>query len=165
MAVVLGERSSARRNQALTRLLDKAFDGVVEGERDSPLFLASLTAEADGPVKFVLPNGVCNQAVSRSPRLDQGKLEGWGLLFGSFMSAEKARSVAVQQQKALAEMIGRNRVAIVKGARSGITRYSALLVGLDRSEAGPACKHTWTDGTFCQVLGPEGLNNKHAIWR
>lgn len=165
VAIVLGESSSARRNVALTRLMNDAFAGRVQPTEQAGLYLASLTTAPDTPAPFVLPNGTCGRTATLAPRLDQGKLEGWGILFGSFSTQSKARSVAVAQQKALNEVVGRNRAAVVKGARAGLTRYSSLLVGLEQGEAGEACKQVWAEKAFCQVLRPEALNNEKAIWR
>jgi hypothetical protein len=46
-----------------------------------------------------------------------------------------------------------------------LTRYSALLVGLEQADAGKACKKIWADKGYCLALSPAVLANPEADWR
>ena len=46
-----------------------------------------------------------------------------------------------------------------------MTRYSALLVGLDQADAGKACKQVWAEKGYCLALSPAVLSNPDAEWR
>lgn len=164
IVVVLGARSPERRRAEVTALLDEGF-ALAQGNLAGRLLLAALRGAPDLGPADVLSSDDCVKTASLAPEIDDGRLPGWGVLFGSFPTADEARSVAVERQKALTDVVGPSRTAIVRGARAGMTRYSALLVDLDQPRAGAACKRAWRDKVFCQALSPEALNNENAIWR
>ncbi len=164
IAVVLGARSPEQRRARVTALLDEGF-ALAQGKLAGRLLLAALRGAPDLGPADVLSSDDCVKTASLAPEIDDGRLPGWGVLFGSFSTADEARSVAVERQKALTDLVGSGRTAIVRGARAGMTRYSALLVGLDQQRAGAACKQAWREKSFCQALSPEALNNEKAIWR
>ena len=47
----------------------------------------------------------------------------------------------------------------------GVSRFAALLVGLEQTDAQVACKHLWSVNAYCLALNPETLNNPQALWR
>jgi hypothetical protein len=53
----------------------------------------------------------------------------------------------------------------VQRETEGVSRYAALVVGLEQEDAGAACRHLWTQNAYCLALNPETLNNPQALWR
>ena len=92
-------------------------------------------------------------------------LSGWGIIFGSFFEAQEAQGVIADRRKALEPVLRKGRTAVVKRQRDIGRRYSALLVGLARGEAGQACKYLWTTGAYCLALTPGELKDPKALWR
>src|SRR3546814_15801207 len=82
-----------------------------------------------------------------------GKLPGWGLVFGSFVSKAEASARIEANQTALNGMLQQGKAAIVARTSIATHRYSALLVGLGQDDAGSACRHL-------QALG---IDRKSAV--
>jgi D-alanyl-D-alanine carboxypeptidase len=176
IGVVLGGKSRAGRNSEMARLLDDAFgDKPTEGETQ---LVADLVpeGEGDGAPSRVLSANEC-VATSSEPVIIKGtlkmktaaekpgKLPGWGVVFGSYPEVEKAKATVGKAQKALKGVVKAGRPAIVEREWEGITSYRALIVGLNREQAGSACKHLWTTGAYCLALSPQALNSASAPWR
>jgi D-alanyl-D-alanine carboxypeptidase len=176
IGVVLGGKSRAGRNSEMAKLLDNAFgDKPTEGEMQ---LVADLVpeGEGDGRPPHILSRNEC-VATSSEPVMIRGtlkmktaaekpgKLPGWGVVFGSYPEVEKAKSTVGQAQKALKKVMKAGRAAIVEREWEGVTSYRALIVGLNREQAGSACKHLWTTGAYCLALSPQALNSANAPWR
>src|SRR3546814_198256 len=117
-------------------------------------------------VPYVLADGRC--AVGPSPGTEMmaaGKLPGWGLVFGSFVSKTEASARIEANQTALNGMLQQGKAAIVPRTSIATHRYSALLVGLGQDDAGSACRHLQALGIYCMAVPPKLLNNPQALWR
>ena len=157
IGVVLGDRSGQGRDDRMAGLMERAFEQTSTAE--SPT-LASLAESGDGgSAPRVLSDSECGAIGARS----NGRLVGWGVLFGSFPSKAEARAVIEQNRKTLRPLNG--RAAVVPSQRWGVQRHAALLVGLKRADAGAACRRLRDSGAYCQALSPQILNDPRAIWR
>jgi len=90
---------------------------------------------------------------------------GWALIFGASASKVQARQMLGQARQKLKPMLSGGRAVIVPKQWEGMRRYSALLAGLSKEQAGKACKHLWRVGAHCLALSPQVLKNPQAIWR
>ena len=70
-----------------------------------------------------------------------------------------------QARQQLRPVLSGGRAVIVPKQWEGTRRYSALLAGLSKEQAGKACKHLWSVGAYCLALSPQVLKNPQAIWR
>jgi D-alanyl-D-alanine carboxypeptidase len=177
IGVVLGGRSRSGRDSEMARMLDDAF-GVQPTAGETQL-VADLVPEGEGdgaPPPHILSENEC-MATSSEPVLIRGtltmktaaekpgSLPGWGVVFGSYPEIDKAKATVGKAQKALKAVMKAGRPAIVQREWEGITSYRALIVGLNREQAGSACKHLWTTGAYCLALSPQALNSASAPWR
>ena len=165
IAVVLGARSSGARNGRMTKLLNDGFAGAPAGDAEQ---LEALPGTPGGTPPYVLAAGQCSVAPSRDRLLvTDGRLPGWGLVFGTYITKAKASARIKENQAALEEVLKKGRPAIVtkKQKLKGPQRYSALLVGLKEDDAGQACQHLRTMEIYCVALPPKLLNNPKAYWR
>lgn len=157
IGVVLGGKSGQSRDNRMAGLMEKAFKQTDAAESQT---LASLGETGDGgSAPQVLSGSECGAVGARS----NGRLVGWGILFGSFTSKAEARAVIKQNRRALKPLKG--RAAVVPSQRWGVQRHAALLVGLKRADASAACKRLQNNGAFCQALSPQILNDPRAVWR
>ena len=155
IGVLLGGADRQSRDGQMRRLMERAFAAPRDAAQGG---LAELRPAAqDGPPE-VLSQAACGSVASSG----NGRLPGWGILFGSFPSKGEARAVIERNREALA---GGGRAAILPSARWGRTRHAALLVGLRQADAGRACQSLAASGRFCQTLSPQILNNPKAVWR
>lgn len=165
IAVVLGGRTGGERNAKVTQLMDSGF--AMSPEQTSGAFLlAALRGQARSDIPYVLGDGRC--PVAPSPGTDvlaQRTLPGWGLVFGSFVSKDAANARIADNRAALKDVVSKGKPAIVTRASHATHRYSALLVDLDRKEAGPACRHLQELGVYCLAVPPKLLNDPHTLWR
>ena len=165
IAVVLGARSSGERNARMTKLMDDGF-AKASGSVVGTVLLSALSGEPMSAAPFILADGRCPVAASPvTSTLPEGKLAGWGLVFGSFADREQARATIKGNQEALKDVISQGRPAIVAKRRQSPPSYSALLVGLPEAEAGGACRHLQDLGVYCLAVPPKLLNNPQALWR
>ena len=166
VAVVLGGTSSGARNLKATQLLNAAFARLAAGAEGMATPLAEL-ARTSGAARakaapFVLPGGACR--VSATPEPD-GRLEGWGIIFGAFKDRAAARAQIAGNKAVLGALAAGAEPAVIPRTREGLARFAALLVGLEKDAAGAACKRLWTRDTYCLRLPPAALNNDKALWR
>jgi D-alanyl-D-alanine carboxypeptidase len=177
IGVVLGGKSRGGRNGEMAKLLDQAFgDKPAEGELQLVADLVPEAGEGDGAPPQILDASEC-VATSSEPVLIRGtlkmqtsaekpgKLPGWGIVFGSFPEIGKAKATLGAARKSLKGVVKAGRPAVVERAWEGVTSYRALIVGLNRDQAGTACKHMWTTGAYCLALSPQALNSANAPWR
>ncbi len=165
IGVVLGARSGGDRNVRMRKLMDAGFATPREATSGAVLVRA-LRGHARSAAPYVLGGGRC--AVAPSPGTEHmvaGKLPGWGLVFGSFVSKDAASQRISQNQAALKEVVGKGEPAIIARTSIATHRYSALLVGLAQEDAGSACQHLQELGVYCLAVPPKLLNNPHALWR
>lgn len=179
IGVLLGGKTRAGRNSEMVDLLNVAFGGKPQTEGEKQLVIDLVPAvdgQGDGGPSRVLSSTECvatsseptiiqGTVKSKSAAVKPGTLPGWGIVFGSFPQEEKARSVVKQAQKALKGVLSTGRAVVVERDWEGITSYRSVIVGLDRDQAGAACKHMWATGAYCLALSPEALNSKNAPWR
>ena len=155
IALVLGERSTGRRNIRMTKLMNAAFaKGPPAAERS--VLLDDLPSEPGRTAPYVLPGGKCNG----TPVIAGGHLPGWGVVFGSFPSKDKANEIIKRNRKVLKSVAKVGRPAIVPESREDLQRYRALLVGLQQTDAGEACQRLRTLGIYCLALSPKRLNKR-----
>jgi hypothetical protein len=111
----------------------------------------------------------CAYGVSATPTeagLTGGGLGGgWALIFGASASQAQAQQMLSRARKQLGPVLAGGRAVIVPKHWEGVRRYSALLAGLSKDQAGKACRHLWSVGAYCLALSPQVLRNPQAIWR
>jgi D-alanyl-D-alanine carboxypeptidase len=90
----------------------------------------------------------------------EGNLPGWGLLLGVYTDRDKAKAKAGKARSYLKDVVKRNRIAILPRRFSRGTSWKTLLVGLDKEEAGLACKHLWRHKMHCSTRSPRMLNRR-----
>jgi D-alanyl-D-alanine carboxypeptidase len=167
IGVVLGGQSGGVRTAEMARLMDAAFAEPVPP--DAPLLVA-LPNAADGaeagPPPFRLPADQCELGASiATDRTNDGKLPGWGVVFGAYSDKAQAEAVLTDAREQLKAIISKGRPAVIQREQEGVSRYSALMVGLAQEDAGKACKHMWALSAYCLALSPDVLNNPQALWR
>jgi len=168
IGVVLGAGSRGERAAQMTQLLNTGF-GLGEGEQPKLRDMAvKVSADEQGAPPTILKGGDCDQRVAEegnSTITSTARISGWGVVFGAFPKKSLAeRTVEVMRLK-LKGTIKKGRPAIIQRTWEGITRYSALLVGLDQADAGKACKQVWAEKGYCLALSPAVLSNPEADWR
>ena len=164
VGVVLGDESSGRRNARMTQLLGRAFKTPADGKPRLDELISEPVRTASLQPPRVLGPSNCSKS-SRNGTLTNGRLPGWGIIFGSFYSQSEAKAVIAKNRKAIGSAQRKGRGAVIKRAQDGPRGYSALLVGLQQADAGQACKRLWDRGAYCLALPPDQLNNPQAIWR
>jgi D-alanyl-D-alanine carboxypeptidase len=177
IGVVLGGKSRNGRSREMTRLLDEAFGDKPSDEGETQLVADLVPAgEGDGAPSRILSENEC-VATSAEPTIIHGTLKmktatekpgslpGWGIVFGSYPEVEKAKATLGKARAALKPVMKSGRPTIVERDWEGVTSYRALIVGLDRSQAGSACKHLWSTCAYCLALSPQALNSTNTPWR
>lgn len=168
MAVVLGAKNRGARASKARALMSAGFkipaksspNGSVAHLSDS----APDSSNSERPSQ-VIPQAQCNETIIASRTLSGGTLPGWGIIFGTFADKQKALSTIKQNRAALGSLARGARPAVIPKGSNGVSRYSALLVGLKKDVTADACKRLWDNGEYCLRLSPEVLNNKAALWR
>jgi len=167
IGVILGAPNGAIRTAEMTRIMGAAFE---KPAAEDALLLASLPNATEGPEgegpPFRLTPDVCalGASVAADKTLTQ-PLPGWAIVFGAFVDKAQAESVLSSARDMLKDVLSKGRPAIVQREAEGVSRYAALLVGLEQEDAGKACKHMWNANAYCLALNPETLNNPQALWR
>jgi CelD/BcsL family acetyltransferase involved in cellulose biosynthesis len=90
---------------------------------------------------------------------------GWALVFGASASKAQAQKMLSNARKTLQPVISSGRPVVVPKQWEGARRYTALLAGLSKEQAGRACKYLWSVGAYCLALSPQVLKNPRAVWR
>ena len=165
IAVVLGGRSSGWRNVRMTKMMDAGFAGTIPAGQPAVL-LGDIPRSAGGDAPHVLPGGKCTRTrTAATAVITNGRLPGWGVIFGSFVSKAKANAIISRNKQILKEAGRPGRPAIIAKPRENGQRYAALLVDLKQADAGQACSKLRDYGIYCLALAPHQLNNPDATWR
>ena len=90
---------------------------------------------------------------------------GWALIFGASANKAQAQKILSEARQKLKPALAGGRAVIAAKQWEGMRRYSALLTGLTKEQAGKACKHLWSVGAYCLALSPQVLKNPQAMWR
>jgi D-alanyl-D-alanine carboxypeptidase len=168
IGVVLGGSNRGERAALMTKLLNTGFAEGGKGGvklKDMPI---KVSAAEQGPPPTLLKGGDCTQRVveeGNSTITSTARISGWGVVFGAFPQKGQAESTIAGMKVKLKGVIKKGRPAIIQRTWEGLTRYSALLVGLDQAEAGKACKKVWAEKGYCLALSPAVLANPDAEWR
>jgi D-alanyl-D-alanine carboxypeptidase len=168
IGVVLGGSNRGERAALMTQLLNAGFQQA-SAERPKLRDMAiKVAAEEQGPPPTLLKGGDCDQRVAEdgnSTITTTARISGWGVVFGAFPQKGQAEKTVATMKTRLKDTIKKGRPAIIQRTWEGLTRYSALLVGLDQAEAGKACKKVWAEQGYCLALSPAVLSNPDADWR
>lgn len=168
VGVVLGGSNRGERTALMTALLNDGFTtDAVSGPRLEDLGL-QIAATEQGPPPTMLKGGDCDNRVAedgKSTITSTARISGWGIVFGAFPNKGQAEGTVGAMKKKLIGIVRKGRPAIIQRTWEGITRYSALLVGLEKAEAGRACKKVWSENGYCLALSPAVLSNPDAEWR
>jgi D-alanyl-D-alanine carboxypeptidase len=171
IGVLLGSHTNFERHSEMGRLLDVGFATDLQA-LDRRVLLADLGAAdgaADPAPPIQLSATECAYGVSATSieaGLTGGGLGGgWALIFGASASKAQAQQMLGHARQQLRPVLSGGRAVIVPKRWEGTRRYSALLAGLSKEQAGKACKHLWSVGAYCLALSPQVLRNPQAIWR
>ncbi len=158
VGVVLGAGSSGERTSWMTRLLNDGFAGRGDGGGRITLAMMQPTPGDGAPPPFRLKPGECNLGTGIRNGVAQGRLPGWGLLFGVFHEQEEARKYIAEMQQKLKPVLTAGRPALVKRQNEDVVSWKALLVGLKTQDAIDACLYLLKKDTICLVQSPQVLN-------
>jgi len=171
IGVLLGSRTNFERHSEMGRLLDVGF-ATDPQTLDGKVKLAELETsdgEADPAPPIQLSTAECAYGVSATSieagLTGTGLGGGWALIFGASSSKAQAQHLLGQARQQLKPVLAGGRAVILPKQWEGTRRYSALLAGLSKEQAGKACKHLWSVGTYCLALSPQVLRNPQAVWR
>jgi D-alanyl-D-alanine carboxypeptidase len=171
IGVLLGSHTNFERHSEMSRLLDVGFATELQA-LDGKVLLAELgtaDGEADAAPPTQLSATECAYGVSATSTeaglTGSGLGGGWALIFGASASKAQAQRMLNRARKQLGPVLAGGRAVIVPKQWEGTRRYSALLAGLSKAQAGKACKHLWSVGAYCLALSPQVLRNPQAIWR
>ncbi|MGH6930747.1 MAG: D-alanyl-D-alanine carboxypeptidase family protein [Dongiaceae bacterium] len=170
IGVLLGSHSSFERSVEMDRLLDVGFAtdlaklattlqladlGLADDEDPEPPTQLSATECAYGVSATSTEAGLTGTGIG----------SGWALIFGASANKAQAQKILSAARQKLKPALGGGRAVIAAKQWEGTRRYSALLTGLSKEQAGKACKHLWSVGTYCLALSPQVLKNPQALWR
>jgi hypothetical protein len=151
------------------RLLDVGFATDLQALADKVLLAELGDGDADAAPPTQLSATECAYGVSATSTeaglTGSGLGGGWALIFGASASKAQAQQMLSRARKQLKPVLAVGRAVIVPKQWEGTRRYSALLAGLSKAQAGKACKHLWSVGAYCLALSPKVLKNPQAIWR
>jgi D-alanyl-D-alanine carboxypeptidase len=171
IGVLLGSHTNFERHSEMGRLLDVGFATDLQ-TLDGKVMLAELGAadgDADPAPPVQLSATECAYGVSATSieagLTGTGLGGGWALIFGASANRAQAQQMLSQARQRLKPVLSGGRAVIVPKQWEGTRRYSALLAGLSKEQAGKACKHLWSIGAYCLALSPQLLKNPQAIWR
>lgn len=166
IGVLLGSHTNFERHSEMGKLLDVGFATDLQ-TLNNKVLLAQLGAadDADPAPPIQLSATECAYGVSATST-EAGIIGGgWALIFGASANKAQAQQMLNQARKQLSPVLAGGRAVIVPKQWEGVRRYSALLAGLSKDQAGKACKHLWSVGAYCLALSPQVLKNPQAIWR
>lgn len=168
IGVVLGGSNRGERASLMTQLLNTGFAESTGKKPKLKDMAIKVAAEEQGPPPTLLKGGDCDKRVAEdgnSTITSTARISGWGVVFGAFPQKALAENTIAAMKTKLKGTIKKGRPAIIQRTWEGLTRYSALLVGLDQAEAGKACKKVWAENGYCLALSPAVLSNPDAEWR
>jgi D-alanyl-D-alanine carboxypeptidase len=146
VGVVLGGKSSARRDKQMASLLDRGFGSVAVAVNEFPHDVvpgvkpaaAPIVAAAADPAQLTLPaTGLDSDGLEAA--IAASITPGWAIQIGAYSRFEPAHLAASNAAQTLAGVLGEGDVAVdaSEGDRSKI--YRARIVGLTREQAQTAC--------------------------
>lgn len=167
IGVLLGSHTNFERHTEMGRLLDAGF--AMGGAPNGTAMLLADLGRLDGEDGTAAPNQLsaaeCAYGVAATST-ETGILgSGWALVFGASTNKAQAQKLLNQARKTLQPVVSSGRPALVPKKWEGSRRYTALLGGLSKEQAGRACKHLWSVGAYCLALSPQVLKNPRAVWR
>jgi D-alanyl-D-alanine carboxypeptidase len=171
IGVLLGSPSSGERSIEMGRLLDVGFATdlakLEKTQRLADLGLSGGDQDPEPPMRLSATE--CAYGVSATSTeaglTGAGLGGGWALIFGASTNKAQAQKILSEAQQKLEPALGAGRAVIAAKQWEGVRRYSALLTGLSKEQAGKACKHLWSVGAYCLALSPQVLKNPRALWR
>lgn len=169
IGVILGGRNRGERAALMTALLNNGFGKAIPASLSLNDLAVQVSATEQGPPPFTLKASECTRGISTddgsSTITSATRLSGWGIVFGAFPKRGEAEAMVGKMKKNLDGTISKGRPAIIEKTWEGVSRYSALLVGLEQGDAGKACKKIWAENGYCLALSPAVLTNPDADWR
>lgn len=169
IGVILGGRNRGERAALMTALLNDGFGKATPASLSLDDLAVQASATEQGSPPFMLKASECTRGVSRddgtSTITSATRLSGWGIVFGAFPKRDQAEAMISKMKTGLKGVMGNGRPAIIEKTWEGVSRYSALLVGLEQADAGKACKKIWAEKGYCLALSPAVLTNPAAEWR
>ena len=167
IGVVLGASNGGIRTTEMMRIMDAGFEDAAPADAVLLADLPNATeGEEAGAPPFRLPPTECELGASVAADGTLTKvLPGWAVVFGAYVNKDEADAVLSKSRELLDGVLSKGRPAIVQRETEGVSRYAALLVGLEQTDAQVACKHLWSVNAYCLALNPETLNNPQALWR
>jgi len=171
IGVLLGGHSNDERHGEMTRLLDEGFAADLK-KLEKKILLADLAIDEkddDAAPTTQLSAAECAYGASATSTeaglTGAGLGGGWALIFGASSNKAQAKKLLGTARSKLKPVLSGGRAVILPKQWEGMRRYSALLTGLSKEQAGKACKHLWSVGVYCLALSPQVLKNPQAIWR
>jgi len=158
VGVVLGAGSSGERTSWMTRLLNNGFARRNDDQNGITLALMQPTPGDSAPPPFRLKPGECNLGTGIRSAGVQGRLPGWGLLFGVFHEQEEARKYIAEMREKLKPVLTAGQPALLKRQNEDVVSWKALVVGLKTQDAINACLYLLKKDTICLVQSPQVLN-------
>jgi len=169
IGVVLGAWTSSDRAIEMASLLDFGFGPKSVADKPQQILANVGTPlavdEADPPPLQQLPEGQCANGVAATADGKAGRLPGWGLVLGAYFSRGEANAVIGKAEDHLRSVASGGRPTLIPRRWGGVRSYAALLVSLEQEEAIEACRRLRGKGMYCQVLNPQALNDRNAVWR
>jgi len=171
IGVLLGSRTNFERHSEMGRLLDVGF------ATDPQALDGKVKAGGTRNLRRRGRPGAADPAVHRRVRLrgerdlDRGRPDGHrprgrlGPHLRRLVQQGAGAAPPGQARQQLKPVLAGGRAVILPKQWEGVRRYSALLAGLSEEQAGKACKHLWSVGTYCLALSPQVLRNPQAVWR
>jgi D-alanyl-D-alanine carboxypeptidase len=168
IGVLLGSHTSFERHAEMIRLLDGGFATDV-AKIEKAVLLTDLSAsdgeDDPGPPTQLSPAECAYGVTATSTEAGTGLGSGWALIFGASANKAQAQKILSRARQKLKPAVSGGRPVVVSKKWEGMRRYSALLTGLSKEQAGKACKHLWSVGAYCLVLSPQVQTNPQAVWR
>jgi D-alanyl-D-alanine carboxypeptidase len=168
IGVLLGSLSSFERSVEMDRLLDVGFaTDLAKLEKAQVLADLGVSDEEDPEPPMQLSATECAYGASATSTEAglTGLGGGWALIFGASANKAQAQKILTAARQKLKPALSGGRAVIAAKQWEGVRRYSALLTGLTKEQAGKACKHLWSVGAYCLALSPQVLKNPQALWR
>ena len=170
IGVLLGSHSSFERSIEMDRLLDVGFAAdLAKLEKTQLLADLGLADDDDPEPPMQLSAAECAYGASATSTeaglTGIGLGGGWALIFGASANKAQAQKILSAARQKLTPALSGGRPVIAAKQWEGVRRYSALLTGLTKQQAGKACKHLWSVGAYCLALSPQVLKNPQAVWR
>ena len=171
IGVVLGAANNDDRARRMINLLATGFNKSKAS--GSTVAVTALENDSDEQPFRVIPDACKGKGrrvyakIKQKPKKPkdliietEGNLPGWGLLLGVYTDREQAKAKAGKARSYLKDVVKRNRIAILPRRFPRGTSWKTLLVGLDKEEAGLACKHLWLHKMHCSTRSPRVLNRR-----